>query len=79
MASMVTMDEPEIAAKTAELTTPAIPSPPGRWPTNARATSVNRVAVEPWVITPPQSMNIGIARINSLSSDTNISSMIQVS
>ncbi|MEZ5751705.1 MAG: hypothetical protein R3D60_07010 [Paracoccaceae bacterium] len=78
MAIIVTMDEPEIAAKIAELRIAATPRPPGRWPTRARATSVRRRAVVPLVITPPHSMNMGIARISSLSSDTNMSSMIQL-
>ncbi len=74
MASMVTMDEPEMAAKMPQLRMEATARPPGRCPVSAVATSIRRFAVEPLVMTPPHRMNIGIDRISSLSSEIHMSS-----
>lgn len=76
MASMVTMDEPEMAAKTPQLMTHATAMPPGSGRVSAEAMAIRRRDVLPLVMTPPHSTNMGIERISSLSSETHMSSMM---
>jgi hypothetical protein len=75
-ASIVTIEEPEIDANSAQVSTQATPSPPGRRRVSASMTPIRRRAVVPRVITDPHSMNSGIDRISSLSSPTQMSSMM---
>ncbi len=74
MASMVTMLEPEMAAKMPQLRIAAMPSPPGSGCVSAAMMRISRLAVEPSVMTLPHRMNSGIDRISSLSSATHMSS-----
>ena len=79
MASMVTMLEPEMAAKIPQLRMAATARPPGKGRAMAAMMSIKRLAVDPWVITLPHRMNRGIERINSLSSPTHMSSIMKSS
>ena len=74
MASIVTMDEPEIAAKMPQLRMVATARPPGRVRVSEATMRIRRLAVLPRVITLPHRMNSGIDRISSLSSATHMSS-----
>ena len=76
MASMVTMLEPEIAAKMPQLKIAATASPPGRGRVRAAMMAISRLAVEPCVITLPHRIKSGIDRMSSLSSPTHMSSMM---
>ena len=66
-ASMVTMLEPEIAAKIAQLNTVATLIPPGMGAVRAIMIRMRRFAMLPRVITAPASKNMGIASKISLS------------
>ena len=65
--SMVTMLEPEIAAKIAQLNTVATLIPPGMGAVRAIMIRMRRLAMLPRVITAPASKNMGIASNISLS------------
>ena len=60
IASMVTMEEPEIAAKAAQESTAATARPPGIGEVSTVITLIRRTAMLPRVITAPARMNIGI-------------------
>ena len=76
MASMVTIEEPDIAANMPQLKIAATARPPGKGRVMAAMMAIKRLAVEPCVITLPHRMKSGIERINSLSSPTHMSSMM---
>ena len=75
-ASIVTIDEPEMAAKMAQLRMQATAMPPGSGRVTADRMRIRRLAVVPLVITLPHRMNRGIDRMTSLSSPTHMSSMM---
>jgi len=79
MASIVTIDEPEMAANTAHDSTQATAMPPGRGFVTEPRMRISRCAIEPRVITLPHRMNSGIDRITSLSRPTHMSSMMKSS
>ena len=76
IASMVTIDEPEMAANTAQERMVATASPPGSGLVSAERMRISRCAIEPRVMTLPHRMNSGIDRITSLSRPTHMSSMM---
>ena len=76
IASIVTIDEPDIAAKTAHERMVATASPPGSGLVTDETTAIRRSAIEPRDITPPHRMKSGIERITSLSRPTHMSSMM---
>ena len=67
MATTVAGDDPETAAKIAQATTAAMPSPPGQWPTMAVAKRIMRFATPPWVRKLPARMKNGTHMISKLS------------
>ncbi len=60
IASMVTIDEPEMAANTAQPNTAATPRPPGIGAVSSIITLIRRWAIDPRVMIAPATMNIGI-------------------
>jgi hypothetical protein len=62
MATTVAGDEPESAANSMQAKTPAIASPPGRWPTTAMAKRIIRRA------TPPVDMKLEARMKNGIAS-----------
>ena len=67
MPTTVATEEPEIAAKSAQATTPASPSPPYQWPIMALAKAIMRRATPPEVRKLPERMKKGIAMISKRS------------
>src|SRR3954466_7356317 len=61
IATTVAGDEPEIAAKNAQATTPARPRPPYQCPTIEVANAIIRRATPPWVRKLPAKIKNGIA------------------
>ncbi len=53
--------EPDTAANSMQARTEAMPSPPGRWPTQATAKSIMRLATPPVVIRLPARTKKGMA------------------
>ena len=76
IASMVTIEEPEMAANTAQERMVATAMPPGSGLVMADRMRMSRCAMEPRVITAPHRMKSGIDRITSLSRPTHMSSMM---
>ena len=76
IASMVTIEEPEMAANTAQERIVATAIPPGSGRVTAERMRMSRWAMEPRVITLPHRMKRGIDKITSLSSPTHMSSMM---
>jgi hypothetical protein len=75
-ANMVTGEEPEIAANTAQDSIAATARPPGKGAVRTRIISISLAATDPWVITPPHKINSGIGSRISLSIAFQISSAI---
>ena len=73
IASIVTIDDPEIAANTAHARTAAIARPPGTGAVSATMTSIRRWAIEPRVINAPASRNMGMASRTSRSTVNHMS------
>ena len=67
MPTTVATEEPEIAANSAQATTPARPSPPYQWPIIEVAKSIMRRATPPEVRKLPARMKNGIAMISKRS------------
>ncbi len=67
MPTTVATDEPEIAANSAQATTPARPSPPYQWPISEVANAIIRRATPPEVRKLPARMKNGIAMISKRS------------
>ena len=61
MATTVAGDEPESAAKSMQAKTPAMANPPGRWPTQAMAKRMIRLATPPVDMKLEARMKKGIA------------------
>ena len=61
IATTVAGEEPETAANSMQAITPAIASPPRRWPTQATAKLIIRLATPPVVMKVPARMKYGIA------------------
>ena len=74
IASMVTIEEPEMAANTAHERMVATAIPPGIGFVSVDRMRISRCAMEPRVMTLPHRMKSGIDRITSLSSPTHMSS-----
>ena len=62
MATTVAGDEPESAANSMQAKTPAIASPPGKWPTQAMAKRMIRRATPPVDMKDEARMKKGMAR-----------------
>ena len=73
IASIVTIDDPEIAANTAHARTAATARPPGTGAVSAIITLIRRWAMAPRVISAPASRNIGIASRTSRSTVNHMS------
>ena len=71
IATTVAGDDPETAAKSAQASTPARPSPPWKWPTIEVAKRIIRLATPPWVRKLPARMKNGIAMISNFSIPVN--------
>ena len=67
MPTTVATDDPEIAANSAQATTPARPRPPYQWPISEVAKSIIRFATPPEVKKLPARMKNGIAMISKRS------------
>ena len=67
MPTTVATDEPEIAANSAQATTPASPRPPYQCPISDAAKSIMRRATPPVVSRLPARMKNGIAMISKRS------------
>ncbi len=67
MPTTVATDEPEMAANSAQATTPANPNPPYQWPISDEAKSIMRRATPPEVSRLPARMKNGIAMISKRS------------
>ena len=71
IATTVAGDDPEIAAKNAQASTPARPRPPYQCPTMEVANAIIRRATPPWVRKLPARMKNGIAMISKFSMPVN--------
>jgi hypothetical protein len=67
MPTTVATEEPEIAANSAQATTPARPRPPYQWPISEVAKAIMRRATPPEVRKFPARMKNGIAMISKRS------------
>ena len=63
MVAAVATDDPEIAAKPEQAVMVASPSPPRRWPTQARAAPKSSPEIPDRVAKTPIRMNIGMREV----------------